>query len=146
MERFVPTREPPPLPGARLLDLEDTPRDAGQVLHEGLEASVVPRLATHLDLPVRRVLELAGIPRSTYDRHRTRGQRLAPRDSEILLGIAWVIEAAEAYFEQTEPARAWLRRPQAALGGRAPLEVAGTSAGAAHVVRLLTRLEHGVVT
>jgi putative toxin-antitoxin system antitoxin component (TIGR02293 family) len=40
----------------------------------------------------------------------------------------------------------WLRRPQPGLGGRVPLELLVTQAGADQVETLLRRIDYGVYT
>ncbi len=48
-------------------------------------------------------------------------------------------------FENEESARRWLKRPQIGLGGKVPLELLKTEAGAREVEDLLVRIDHGTV-
>jgi putative toxin-antitoxin system antitoxin component (TIGR02293 family) len=47
-------------------------------------------------------------------------------------------------LERDSSAMGWLRRPQPALGGRVPLDLLVTQAGAEEVETLLRRIDHGV--
>ncbi|MFM9972057.1 MAG: antitoxin Xre/MbcA/ParS toxin-binding domain-containing protein [Burkholderiales bacterium] len=50
---------------------------------------------------------------------------------------------AEEVLENAEAARAWLSEPQAALGGRVPMELLATDEGGRQVEDLLLRMQHG---
>jgi len=66
-------------------------------------------------------------------------------DSARLLRRWSVFESAlELFAGNFAEARRWLQSPARALGGRVPLEVAGTATGATQVRDLIGRLEHGV--
>ena len=66
-------------------------------------------------------------------------------DSARLLRRWSVFESAlELFAGNFAEARRWLQSPARALGGRMPLEVAGTAAGATQVRDLIGQLEHGV--
>ena len=57
---------------------------------------------------------------------------------------ARVLKQAEDVFGGRTPARNWLRKPNRALGGRKPADLLKTSEGAADVLAVLGRIEHGV--
>jgi putative toxin-antitoxin system antitoxin component (TIGR02293 family) len=62
-----------------------------------------------------------------------------------LLRLSLVFEKAVNLFEgDTDAARAWLGRPNKALGGETPLSAVETEIGAREVEDLIGRLEHGV--
>ncbi|AFT68843.1 hypothetical protein B5T_00558 [Alloalcanivorax dieselolei B5] len=59
--------------------------------------------------------------------------------------FAEVLKAATDLFEGDKArARQWLLNPVRGLGGRRPIEMLATSAGAEAVLNLIGRLEHGV--
>jgi putative toxin-antitoxin system antitoxin component (TIGR02293 family) len=51
---------------------------------------------------------------------------------------------ATGVFDSESSARAWLTRPQIALAGFVPLELADTGAGIREVENLLGRIDYGV--
>jgi len=69
---------------------------------------------------------------------------LSPDESAKLVRFARVVERAEAVFEDKEAALEWLRSPNAALGGEAPISLLDTDIGADSVLDALGRIEHGV--
>lgn len=146
--KFVPTRSLEPAPGMRILglDLHDEFQVA-QRIHTGFPPSAIGRLADALDLPDTRVLELADIPASTYHSRKRRRKPLSPEESSRVYRIAKAAAAAERFFEGDESAaRRWLTTPKVALGGSAPLAFARTPEGSDYVIKLLGRMEHGVVS
>jgi putative toxin-antitoxin system antitoxin component (TIGR02293 family) len=62
--------------------------------------------------------------------------------SEIRL--ARVAAQAQDVFESAYPAMSWLKRPNRALAGYAPIDLLDTDAGTERVVELLDRIEYGV--
>lgn len=69
---------------------------------------------------------------------------LSTEESAKLLRFARVVERAEEVFEAAEPALAWLKADNAALGGVTPLSLLDTDIGADSVLDTLGRIEHGV--
>ena len=154
MERFVPTRTPPPLPGARILSLEaQSGLQVVEELSRGLPVESLEQLATHLPtgVSVTRALELADLKSSTFFERKRQRQPLSPEASERVYRLAKVVEAAEDYFEgKGQNVRDWLARPRksrsAARRPEKKLEFARTAEGADYVVKLLGRLAHGIIS
>ena len=69
---------------------------------------------------------------------------LSTEESAKLLRFARVVERAEEFFQAAEPALAWLKADNAALGGVTPLSLLDTDIGADSVLDTLGRIEHGV--
>ena len=69
-----------------------------------------------------------------------------PFTSDRLYRLSKAIAVAEEVLEGTDNAMSWLRRPQPALGGRVPLDLLVTQAGADQVETLLRRIDYGVYT
>lgn len=147
LHRFIPSRTPQPPPGTSILDLDVM--DELQIitrLERGLEPEAVPRLARHLDVSLREILELTDIKSSTFHGRSKRGEPLSPEESERVYRLAKITEAAERYFEDRAAAHRWLAHAKTALGGKTPLDFARTAEGADYVVGLLGRMAHGVVS
>lgn len=146
--RFVPTREPEPVPGAVVLGLDSTDElDVAQRINQGLQLIMINRLAQELGMPENRVLQVLGLPESTYHSRKRSGKPLNADESSRVYRIAKVLAAAREYFEEDEAAaQRWLEQPKAALGGSAPLEFSRSPEGSDYVVRLLQRMAHGVIS
>ena len=82
----------------------------------------------------------------TLQRRKASG-RLEPDESDRLLRLARVYGKAIELFEGDNPAALqWLHAPLTALGGASPLAMSRTEPGSQEVERLITRLEHGVIS
>jgi putative toxin-antitoxin system antitoxin component (TIGR02293 family) len=58
--------------------------------------------------------------------------------------VARVLALSEDVFADRAKAVAWLRRPKAGLGGKAPLAALATDTGARLVEAMLIQLDHGM--
>jgi putative toxin-antitoxin system antitoxin component (TIGR02293 family) len=83
-------------------------------------------------------------PRS-LQRRRSTG-RLAPFESDRLYRLARIMAVANEYLGGAERARRWLKRPNRALGGLAPLTAIDTELGARQVENLLGRIAYGGIS
>ena len=124
-------------------ELEQETVDLMRTLKTGLPAGRVEALREELDVPVGEISELLGIPTSTLARRRQRG-RLDKDESERVYRMVHLLAQAAEVFGTLERARAWLKKPQYALGGVPPLQFADTEPGAREVERLLGRIAHGI--
>lgn len=147
-KRFVPTRKPEPVPGARVLGLTiDNEFQIANSINAGLPTATIGRLARELDVSDKQILSATNIPESTFHAHKRDSKPLSADASSRVYRIAKATEAAEAYFEGNKSAaRHWLTHPKVALGGATPLEFARTPEGSDYVIKLLGRLEHGVIS
>lgn len=112
-------------------------------VRRGLRVSAIDALVEELDLPRSMVLPTLRIARRTMERRKETG-RLLPAESERVYRLAKIVALAEAVLGTREKARHWLRTPNRALGGVAPLSLLETEAGADEVANILGRIEHGV--
>lgn len=86
------------------------------------------------------------IPRRTLSHRKQKGQRLTLEESDKLGRITRLTARAAETFGSQEDAVAWLREPNGALAGQAPLDLLRTGEGAVLVEQILTRIDHGVYT
>jgi putative toxin-antitoxin system antitoxin component (TIGR02293 family) len=84
------------------------------------------------------------LPRRTLAYRRKHRQRLSLDESDRLARVARVAARAEETFGPPERATMWLRRPNRALAGRAPLDLLVTGEGALIVESVLVRIDDGV--
>lgn len=145
-KRFVPTRKPEPILGARVLGLEiDEEFQIARSVNAGLPTATIGRLARELGVTDKEMLAITSIPESTFHAYMRDGKPLSADASSRVYRIAKATEAAEEYFEGDKNAACrWLTHPKLALGGASPLEFARTPEGSDYVVKLLARMGHGV--
>jgi putative toxin-antitoxin system antitoxin component (TIGR02293 family) len=82
------------------------------------------------------------LPQRTIAR-RKKEQKLQPDESDRLMRLARVSAQAAATLGSDEKAVQWLRRPNRALGNRAPLDLIDNDIGTRQVEEVLGRIEHG---
>ena len=123
------------------------PHSTPELINEvgrGLPFTALESLAATSGLPLPALADAARIPTRTLARRKSDG-RLAPDESERLLRVATLFEAALELFEGDAPGAArWMMTPRRALANETPLDYARTELGAREAEALIGRLEHGV--
>ena len=126
----------------RVVSSEDALRE---VIREGFPPAVVEELMRTSGLTLK---ELAGAldlsPRSLQRRRRS--GRLAPYESDRLYRLARIVALANEFLGDHERAIRWLKRPNRALGGIAPVAALDTELGARQVENVLGRIAYGGIS
>jgi putative toxin-antitoxin system antitoxin component (TIGR02293 family) len=126
--------------------LRATPRsslDWVEVIRKGIPAAAVESLTKTIGISQSELAATLGIPERTLAR-RKRGGMLNSEESAKLVRLARVVRRAVEVFEDHDAALNWLKSPNAALSGAAPLNLLDTEIGAENVLDTLGRIEHGV--
>jgi putative toxin-antitoxin system antitoxin component (TIGR02293 family) len=116
---------------------------AARRVSSGLPAGVLESLRAELGLTLQELSELVAIPMRTLARRR-KEKSLTAEESERAWRVGRIIDIAIEILGSREQAREWLREPNMALGGAAPLTYMGTEPGARLVERVLFQLGHGI--
>jgi putative toxin-antitoxin system antitoxin component (TIGR02293 family) len=83
------------------------------------------------------------IPQRTRRHRQEKNQPLTVDESDRAVRLVRIQTLAEEAFGDKDKARVWLRKPLAALGKEAPLELAQTESGARVVETLLGKIAWG---
>ena len=110
----------------------------------GLSVRELEDLRVSLDLPMEKLAATLGISKATIHRRKQSGKKFGLEESDRVVRFARLMGKAVEVFESEENARKWLNAPQVGLGGKVPLEYAGTEVGAREVEDLLGRIEFSV--
>ena len=130
------------LGGSRVLGARvTTEADLARAIERGLPTGAIDALKGH-GITEQEAARFV-IPRRTLGHRRDKGQALSVEESDRAVRLARILALAEAAFANAEKAMTWLRRPSSALDDRAPLDVAGTDAGARVIENLLARITWG---
>ena len=113
------------------------------LIRRGLPSAALESLTGNLGLPQTELAAVLGIPERTLARRKKDGT-LSPEESGKLVRLARAVGRATEVFEDRDAGLGWLRRPNRALVGQAPLRLLDTEIGAESVMELLGRIEHGV--
>lgn len=110
---------------------------------KGLEGAVATRIISWADITQSDLRRMTGIPSTTFTR--SSKSRFTPEQSERLIRFIRVLDRAVDLFEGDRlRATAWLNEENRALGWKKPADLLSSESGAYEVMRLITRLEHGV--
>jgi putative toxin-antitoxin system antitoxin component (TIGR02293 family) len=113
-------------------------------VEEGFPYDVFERLRENSGLSADDVVAWLQLAPRTLTRRKQQGS-FAPDESDRILRAARVLgRAIELFDGDREAAVDWLKTPQRALAGIAPLDIARTEVGAREVENLIGRIEHGV--
>ena len=114
------------------------------IIEEGVAVSALDELAAALRLSLHELGAALRIPRRTMDRRVGSAGVLSFDETERAVRLGRVIAKANDVFEDADEASSWLTEPLASCGGRTPLALCATDAGAREVEQTLGRIEHGV--
>ena len=132
------------LGGHRVLHQEiRTDLDLVEALQHGLPAGATDALLAAGGITAEELYRIV-IPRRTLALRRQKDQPLTPEESDRLARVARVLSTADETFGDPEKAYRWLRKQNRGLGGRVPLELLATEAGARVVEQALERISHGI--
>ncbi len=120
-------------------------REMREAIREGFRPAVVEELMRASGLTLK---ELAGAldlsPRSLQRRRRS--GRLASHESDRLYRLARIVAIANEYLGEHERVMRWLKHPNRALGGVAPVAALDTELGARQVENVLGRIAYGGIS
>ena len=117
--------------------------DMQEALRRGLPYAAFEAVLEALQMDSSTLVRLVGASPRTMARRKAR-RVLSPTESDRLYRVARVTVQAADTFGSLEKARAWLHRPNEALGGDTPISQLDTEIGEHQVEQLLARIEHGI--
>jgi putative toxin-antitoxin system antitoxin component (TIGR02293 family) len=120
----------------------------------GVPVPVIKELSRKLNVSAMQMFNYLGIAKATATKKERAGENVTGSGGHAAIGMVELLVAAEKIVSNStaEEARGfdtaawlgrWIERPQAALGGRRPMEFLDTPGGAQLVMRLLTSIESG---
>jgi putative toxin-antitoxin system antitoxin component (TIGR02293 family) len=132
------------LGGAKVLKTDvQSEFDLVSAAMEGLSPEAASKVLASGLLSAEELYQLV-IPRRTFERRRDEKQPLTVDEADRLLRVVRVVVQAAESLGDADKARVWLRTPNRALRGEAPMGMLATDIGARMVERVLGRIEHGV--
>ncbi len=120
-------------------------RDMRDAIREGFRPAVVDELMRASGLTLKELAAALDLSPRSLQRRRA-GGRLARYESDRLYRLARIIAIANEYLGDRERALRWLKRPNRALGGAAPVAAIDTELGARQVENTLGRIAFGGIS
>ena len=84
------------------------------------------------------------VPRRTLAHRIARHQPLSREESDKAVRVARITAMAEQVFGEVERAWRWLRKPKQRFGGKTPVDMLATEAGARLVEEMVGQIDHGI--
>lgn len=115
-----------------------------QVIRGGVPYGSLETISKKINSPVKMVLNIVGVPQTTYNKKKGDHALLDSRDSELVLRISELIDfGLEVFNKENEKFQRWLNKPNLSLGGIAPIKFLDTISGINEVKFCLNRIEYG---
>jgi len=118
--------------------------DLVELVRGGLPYASLEELTDGLKMTLDEAADSLRLPRRSLSRRKEKGERLNPQESERALRLARLAVRAEEVLGDREKAYRWMRKPNRALGGKAPLSMLDVDVGAEQVEHVLGRIQYGV--
>ena len=112
-------------------------------VRRGLPFSKFEALLKAVALPQKQLIGILGIPERTIARRKA-AKHLTAAESDRLYRVARTIAQVISVLGSMEKARAWITRPNQALGDESPLALLDTDIGTRQVEDVLLRIEYGI--
>lgn len=120
-------------------------RDLREAIREGFPPAVVQELMQASGLTLKELAAALDLSPRSLQRRRGSG-KLARYESDRLYRLARIVALANEYLGGRERAIHWLKHPNRALGGIAPLAAIDTEPGARQVENVLGRVAYGGIS
>ncbi|RDV37698.1 DUF2384 domain-containing protein [Bradymonadaceae bacterium TMQ3] len=112
---------------------------------QGFHYRTIEALQNYLNLSQVEMAKALGVSRQTLIRNlKAKKHHLSSQLSDQLYRVARITRRAIEVLGERDAASRWLKCENAALGGRPPIHLLKTDAGAEKVAELLGRIEFGV--
>jgi putative toxin-antitoxin system antitoxin component (TIGR02293 family) len=122
-----------------------TERDLREAIREGFHPGVVDRVMRAAGLNLKELADALDLSPRSLERRRHSG-RLAAYESDRLYRLARIVALANQSLGSQARAIRWLKRPNRALGGVAPVAAIDTEIGARQVENVLGRIAYGGIS
>ena len=114
------------------------------IIREGLPYESIDVISKRINVPVKDVLNIFGLPQTTYNKKRREKSLLNRRDSEIVLLLTELADfGIEVFNSEEDKFQRWMKKPNLSLGGNTPESLLDSNTGIQEVRNCLNRIEYG---
>lgn len=112
-------------------------------IREGLRPDFFFEMANRLEVPQELLARRLGLVTRTVIRRNRAGKNLSSGDSEKLMRVARIWNAAQGLFTSDHAIAEWLKTPASFFEDSAPLDMLDTDVGTSEVEGYIRGLEYG---
>ena len=114
------------------------------LIRAGIPYSSIDVISKRINVSVKEVLEIFGLPQTTYNKKRREKSLLNRRDSEIILLLTELVDfGIEVFNNDEEKFQRWMKKQNVSLGGNSPESLLDSTTGIQEVKNCLNRIEYG---
>jgi putative toxin-antitoxin system antitoxin component (TIGR02293 family) len=114
------------------------------IIRSGVPYASIDVISKRINVPVKEVLHIFGLPQTTYNKKRREKSLLSGRDSEIVLLLTELLDfGVEVFNSEEEKFQRWMKKENIALGGNSPESLLDSITGIQEVKNCLNRIEYG---
>jgi putative toxin-antitoxin system antitoxin component (TIGR02293 family) len=115
-------------------------------MRTGISVTVVADIANRLGIRQENLYQMLKLPASAIKNHLNKRGMLSAVEQDRMYRVDRVFNRTVEVLEDASAASTWIKQPNRALGGEAPLSLLDTEVGYELVLDTLGRIEHGVVS
>ncbi len=114
------------------------------IIRTGVPYGSLDVISKRINVPVKDVLTILGLPQTTYNKKRRERSLLSGRDSEIVLFLTELFDfGLEAFNNEEDKFQRWMKKPNLSLGSNTPESLLDSITGIQEVRNCLNRIEYG---
>ena len=114
------------------------------IIRKGIPYASIDVISKRINVPVKDVLHIIGLPQTTYNKRRREKSLLNGRDSEIILLLTELVDfGIEVFNNEEEKFKRWMKKQNISLGGNTPESLLDSTTGIQEVKNCLNRIEYG---
>lgn len=114
------------------------------IIRAGIPYAAIDVISKRINVPIKDVLFIFGLPQTTYNKKRREKSLLNGRDSEIILLLTELLDyGIEVFNNEEEKFQRWMKKQNISLGGNSPESLLDSTTGIQEVKNCLNRIEYG---
>lgn len=114
------------------------------LIRKKLPYASIDVISKRVNSPVKRLLNVFGLPQTTYNKKKKDNDLLSGRDSELILLLTELLDfGVEVFDDEKDKFQRWLKKPNISLGGATPESLFDSVTGIQEVRNSLNRMEYG---
>jgi putative toxin-antitoxin system antitoxin component (TIGR02293 family) len=113
-------------------------------IRRGLPYSAIEGLSEKMGAPVKSVLEVFGLPQTTYNKKKRDGDAMSAMETELLIYVNELMDyGLDVFNDERDKFLRWLHKPNLSLGGVTPHSLLDSITGVGEVRNCLSRIDYG---
>ena len=114
------------------------------IIRTGVPFGSIDVISKRINVPVKDVLHIFGLPQTTYNKKRREKSLLSGRDSEVVLLLTELVDfGIEVFNNEEDKFQRWMKKRNFSLGDNSPESLLDSVTGIQEVRNCLNRIEYG---